>query len=162
MLFLPRAHSCLVTELLDHFVIGHQFEFYIKSQHACRGHQLHCSRICGKKSSDLEEEQPRRVAQADRARTGDDDEDVADAVAPVVEQLPHRTRGTRAPCLFESNIRSKPGVRLAFPSLSSRLLSVDGVQRLVNEQTQSAQKSRPPRSLSRCHNFNSTSTIMIP
>ena len=49
MLFLPRAHSCLVTELLEHFVIGHQFEFYIKSQHACRGHQLHCSRICGKK-----------------------------------------------------------------------------------------------------------------
>ena len=49
-----------------------------------------------KKSSDLEEKQPRRVAQADRARTGDDDEDVADAVAAVVEELPHRTGGPSA------------------------------------------------------------------
>ena len=36
---------------------------------------------------------------------------------------------------------------IGFSKFSSRLLSVDGVERLVYEQTQSAQECRPPRGL---------------
>ena len=115
-----------------------------------------------KNASDLEEEQPRRVSQADRARAGDDDEDVADAVAAVVEELTHRTGGTRATRLIKQSInrfnselyfnlfsfKLSENLNLSWTSdLSSHLLSIDGVQRLVEEETQSAQEGRPPGSL---------------
>ena len=67
------------------FIVVFQTHMYIFNK-ALRG-----ERHRNKNATDLEEEQPRRVPQAYCARAGDDDEDVADAVASVVEELSHRT-----------------------------------------------------------------------
>ena len=80
----------------------------------------------------------------------------------MVEELTHRTGGTRATRLIKQSInrfnselyfnlfsfKLSENLNLSWTSdLSSHLLSIDGVQRLVEEQTQSAQEGRPPGSL---------------